>query len=285
MRLLFLLKEGIAGFKRARLAATISIATITLSLSLIGMFALLVHHLSAQFQQTYGRIQLEVFIDPAIDSAQRQALEGRMQQLAAVEAVQYVSPEMALQRFQQDFGDDLLTVLEGENPFPPSLQVILKKEYAELEKVEAAVEAIRALPQVDEVIFQEKFIRLINRYFFIGLIVATTIGATIFFISTMLIFNTIRLTIHSRKTVIEIMRLVGATHFFIKAPFVIEGLLQGLIGSLLASGALWLMSDLLRAFFLPGLTIPWMYFLFLCGTGILLGLLGSYFSIGKYLKF
>lgn len=285
MKLLFLLKEGIAGFKRARLAATISIATITLSLALIGMFALLVHHLSAQFQQTYGRVQLEVFIDPVIDSAQRQLLESRIQELAAVEAVQYVSPEAALQRFQQDFGDDLLTVLEGENPFPPSLRVILKKEYAELEQVEAAVAAIRALPRVDEVIFQEKFIRLVNQYFFIGLIVATAIGATIFFIATMLIFNTIRLTIHSRKTVIEIMRLVGATNFFIKAPFVIEGLLQGLIGSLLAGGALWLLADLLRAFFLPGLAIPWMYYLFLCGTGILLGLLGSYFSIGKYLKF
>lgn len=285
MKLLFLLKEGIAGFKRARLAATITIATITLSLALIGMFTLLVHHLSAQFQQTYGRVQLEVFIDPVIDSAQRQLLESRIQELAAVEAVQYVSPEAALQRFQQDFGDDLLTVLEGENPFPPSLRVILKKEYAELEQVEAAVAAIRALPRVDEVIFQEKFIRLVNQYFFIGLIVATAIGATIFFIATMLIFNTIRLTIHSRKTVIEIMRLVGATNFFIKAPFVIEGLLQGLIGSLLAGGALWLLADLLRAFFLPGLAIPWMYYLFLCGTGILLGLLGSYFSIGKYLKF
>lgn len=285
MKLLFLLKEGIAGFKRARLAATISIATIALSLALIGMFALLVHHLSTRFQQTYGRIQLEVFIDPLIDNMQRQSLENRIQELAAVEVVQYVSPEAALQRFQQDFGDDLLTVLEGDNPFPPSLRVILKKEHAELEKVEAAVKAIRDLPQVDEVIFQEKFIRLVNRYFFIGLIVATAIGATIFFISTMLIFNTIRLTIHSRKTVIEIMRLVGATNFFIKAPFVIEGLLQGLIGSLLASGALWLLTDLLRALFLPDLAIPWMYYLFLCGTGILLGLLGSYFSIGKYLRF
>lgn len=285
MKLLFLLKEGIAGFKRARLAATISIATITLSLALIGIFALLVHHLSAQFQQTYGRIQLEVFIDPVIDDAQRRSLENRIQGMAAVEAVQYISPEAALQRFQQDFGDELLTVLEGENPFPPSLRVILKKEYAELEQVEAAVTAIRALPRVDEVIFQEKFIRLVNQYFFIGLIAATAIGATIFFISTMLIFNTIRLTIHSRKTLIEIMRLVGATNAFIKAPFVFEGVLQGLIGSLLASGALWLLADLLRALFLPELAIPWMYYLFLIGSGILLGLLGSYFSIGKYLKF
>jgi cell division transport system permease protein len=120
----------------------------------------------------------------------------------------------------------------------------------------------------------------------LGLILASVIGATIFFISTMLIFNTIRLTIHSRRDAIEIMRLVGATTRFIKAPFIIEGLLQGLIGGLLASGILWLAVDIAATLLsLPELAFSLPYFFFIIGTGMWLGLLGSYVSVGKYLQY
>lgn len=284
MKIWFLIREGLAGFRRARLAVTLAIFSITLSLCLIGIFGLLTQNVASQFKELYQKTYVEVFIDPSLSGAQLQSLRLEIGQMTGVSKVDYVSPEEAREDYARSFGDDLIAVLP-ENPLPPSFHVLLKSDYGNIEQIKELVSAIESLNAVDDVVFQENMLRLVNRYYLLGLIVASAIGATIFFISTILIYNTIRLTIHSRKTVIEIMRLVGATNAFIKAPFIIEGLLQGLIGSLLAAGLLWLAVDILRTLFFPGLLFPVSYFLFMLCSGILLGLLGSYISVGKYLRF
>ena len=284
MKIWFLLREGLAGFRRARLAVTLAIFSITLSLCLIGIFGLLAQNVAIQFQELYQKTYVEVFIDPVLSGAQLQALRLDIGQLEGVATVDYISPEKARKSYAKSFGDDLIGVLP-ENPLPPSFHVLLKSDFGNIDQIKILVESIKSLKTVDEVVFQENMLRLVNRYYLLGLIIASAIGATIFFISTILIFNTIRLTIHSRKSVIEIMRLVGATNTFIKAPFIIEGLLQGLIGSLLAAGLLWLTIDILRTLFFPGLLFPLSYFLFMLCSGVLLGLLGSYISVGKYLRF
>lgn len=284
MKFFFLIKEGFLGFRRARLATTIGIITISLSLGLMGLFGLLVHNLSGTFLRIYNQIHLEVFFDPSLDKAEIQALQNRIQNLGEVESITYISPEMALAEFQKDFGEDLVKVLES-NPLPPSFRVALKSGYARFESTEAVVGQIESFNSVDEVVFQKNIIRLLDKYFWISVIVAAALGITIFVISTLLIFNTIRLTIFSRQTVIDIMKLVGATHAFIKAPFIIEGILQGLIGSLLAVGLLWLMADVIRTLFMPGLFIPLLFLAIIVLLGMFLGLIGSYISVGKYLKF
>jgi cell division transport system permease protein len=284
MKIFFLIKEGFLGFSRARLATTIGIITISLSLGLMGIFGLLVQNLSGTFLRIYNQIHLEVFFDPSLDKAEIQALQNRIQNLGEVESITYISPEMALAEFQKDFGEDLVKVLES-NPLPPSFRVALKSGYARFEATEAVVGQIESFKSVDEVVFQKSIIRLLDKYFWISVIAAAALGITIFVISTLLIFNTIRLTIYSRQTVIDIMKLVGATHAFIKAPFIIEGILQGLIGSLLAVGLLWLMADVIKTLFMPGLFIPLLFLAIIVLIGMFLGLIGSYISVGKYLKF
>ncbi|RMF61625.1 MAG: ABC transporter permease [Calditrichaeota bacterium] len=283
MKLFFLLKEGLAGFQRARLSATITIVTVTLSLTLIGMFGLIVQNLSHSFQQLYNKIQLEVFIDPSLSSSQVDSLARYLNSLDGVGYVNYITPQHALKEFESDFGD-ILSVLDA-NPFPPSFRVVLKGGYRKMNEIESIVRKIEALEEVDEVNYQRNIIRLMNKYFLLGVIITSAVGATIFFISTMLIFNTIRLTIHSRRNLISIMRLVGATRLFIKGPFVVEGILQGLLGSLFACGLLWLGVDIIRTALFPTLHIPLYYYGFLILTGTMLGLIGSYISIGKYLKY
>lgn len=283
MKILFLLKEGFAGFRRARLAVTITLVTITLSLALLGLFGLVVQNLSDSFQRTFYQIRLEVFVDPSLGESDLQSLRGEIGRIETVQSVEYISPQAALQEFEKDFGKDLVTVLES-NPLPPSFRVILKAGHTRPEAIKAVVRRIEALKAVDEVVYPENLIRLLDKYFLLGIVIAVGLGAAIFITSTLLIFNTIRLTIHSRQRVIEIMRLVGATDAFIKAPFIVEGVLQGLIGSLLAAGLLWLAGDLVRHLFMPGLAVPWIYLAGLAGVGILLGFIGSYLSVGKHLK-
>lgn len=285
MKLLFLIKEGFLGFRRARLATLITILTISLSLTLIGLFGLVVYHLSDGFKKTFSRINLEVYVDPTATASQITDLQTQISNMDAVEGVRYISPTEALQSFKSSFGEDMVEVLDGENPLQPSFRVTLKSDYAEVEKIQQVKQKIEAISSVDEIVYQEQLVRLVNEYFFAGTVTAVAFGATIFLISAILIFNTIRLTIHSRKSVIEIMRLVGATQSFIKAPFIFEGVLQGLIGSLIACLGLWLISGLLAALFATTFAVPWFYYIFLVITGIFLGLIGSYFSVGKYLRF
>jgi cell division transport system permease protein len=99
-----------------------------------------------------------------------------------------------------------------------------------------------------------------------------------------LIFNTIRLTIHSRKTLVEIMQLVGATRRFIKAPFVIEGVLQGVFGGLIACGLLYWATQFISDLSGFAIVVPTGYFAVLIAIGAILGLIGSYISVSKYLK-
>ncbi len=280
----FLIKEGLAGFKRARLAVFITIVTITLSLGLLGMFGILVQNLADIYQRIYSKIHLDIFFDPSLNQSQISALKNEIQNIDAIQTITYVSSQDALKNFEESFGREIFTILE-DNPLPPSFKVVLKSGYTEIKTINTVVSQIESFKAIDEVVYEEKIISLVNKYFLVGVIIAASIGATIFVISTLLIFNTIRLTIHARRTVIEIMRLVGATNSFIKGPFIIEGLVQGLIGSLLAMALLWITSDILRSTYLPDLIIPLQYSALLIGCGMLLGLLGSYISVGKYLKF
>lgn len=283
MKFFFLIKEGFAGFKRARLAAAITVITIMLALALLGLFGIVVHSLAGEFDRAYNRISLDVFIDPSLSGAQIAGLKQALEAIDGVESVYYVSPDDALKSFQKDFGGDLLSVL-GKNPLPPSFRVMLSGGISPMASIEHVVQQIESLKSVDEVVFQKQIVRLLNRYFNIAIAIAVVIGGAIFFISIILVYNTIRLTIHSRKNGVEIMRLVGATDFFIKAPFVIEGILQGFLGGLLACGLLWLAGDVVKSTFYPGLSVPLIYFGLLLLTGTLLGWIGSAISVGKYLR-
>jgi len=284
MNFFYIIKEGILGFKRARLAVTISVISIALSLVLVGIFAIVAQNMAGVFQKFYRQVQLEVFIDPALAISQVQKLQQKIQKHYLVDSVIFVSPEQALSEFEKDFGADLVAVLD-ENPLPPSIRVILKSGESRITVIQDFVGEIKTFDGVDDVVFQTEIIKLINEYSLIGIIVSISIGLTIFIIATLLIFNTIRLTIYARRTLIEIMKLVGATNFFIKGPFIMEGIFQGLFGSLIAFGLLWISNYFIKGIFATILAVPYQYYVILISIGVVLGFLGSYFSVNKYLKY
>jgi cell division transport system permease protein len=284
MNIFYIIKEGILGFKRARLAVTISVISIALTLVLVGIFAIVVQNMAGMFQRFYRQVNLEVFINPSVAISQVQKLQQKIELHYLVDSVIFVTPEEALLEFERDFGADLVTVLD-ENPLPPSIRVILKSGESRINVIEDFVSELKTLDGVDDVVFQTDIIKLINEYSLIAIIVSISIGIIIFIIATLLIFNTIRLTIYARKTIIEIMKLVGATNFFIKGPFIMEGIFQGFFGSLIACGLLWISNYFIRGIFETILSIPLQYYLILVFIGVFLGFLGSYFSVNKYLKY
>jgi cell division transport system permease protein len=284
MKLIFFIKEGILGFKRARIAVTVSILTIGLSLSLIGGFGIFAQNLSDLFKQYYKKAVIEVFVNPLLKLDQIDQLTKNIRQSAAVESARYISPEEALRNFEKDFGADLVTVLD-ENPIPPSIRVTLNADASSLESTDAIVENIKKMEGIDDVVYQREILKIINEYFVIGILISVTLGLVIFVIATLLIFNSIRLTIYARRTIIEIMKLVGATNYFIKGPFMMEGILQGMIGGGFACLLMWFFGSLVKNLLEANLIIPIYFYFSLLGIGIFLGFLGSYFSVNKYLRY
>ena len=283
MRLWFIIKEGLAGFKRAPLATLITILTVALTLVLLGIFILIVTNLSHVFQRTYHQVKLEVFLSPAITTTERQQLTQEITQLPEVATVTYISPQAALKAFEATFGSDLVTVLD-ENPLPPSLEVSLKPEIKNIQVIDHLASVLGKMPGVDNVFYQREIIHFLLYYYRIGLILAAIVGVVFILITIILIFNTIRLTIHGRRHIIEIMQLVGATNFFIKGPFLVEGILQGILGSLLANGFIFSLQQLVVRISPIKFTIPPYFYGILVLSGVFLGLIGSYFSVNRYLK-
>ncbi|HQV31901.1 MAG TPA: permease-like cell division protein FtsX [Calditrichia bacterium] len=283
MQLFFLIKEGLAGFKRARLATGISVLTMSLALTLVGLFVLFILNVFQSYQSQFQSIHLRAYLSGTLSEEQQQSLQREIAALAEVQSATIITPAAAAEEFSKDFGPELLEILD-ENPLPASLDIILKEGMTDLGAINQFIDQLTAREAIDEVSFQETLVRLMNRYFFVGILIAGTVGILVFAIAAMLIYNTIRLTIHSRQTVIDIMRLVGATHRFIKAPFIIEGILQGLLGSLIALSLLWLLVRGASLLLLPVVPIPLYFMGGLVLTGIGLGLIGSYMSVGNYLR-
>jgi len=283
MRVWFIIKEGLNGFKRAPLATLITILTVALTLILLSIFILIITNLSSAFQKTYHQVQLEVFISPALSTEERQQLVQKIQQYPEVATVTYISPQTALKKFQATFGSDLIGVLD-ENPLPPSLEVTLKPDVKHLEAIDRLASVLNTLSGVDNVFYQREVIHFLLYYYRIGLLISAVIGVVFIVITIILIFNTIRLTIHGRRTIIEIMQLVGATNFFIKGPFVVEGILQGFLGSLLACGVVWGLTTIITHISPITPVFPPYFYAGIIGAGILLGFIGSYFSVNRYLK-
>ena len=200
-----------------------------------------------------------------------------------VKSLVYISKEQAAARFKSEFGQDIYEVFDY-NPLPPSFIITLKDNYRTYEKINILSHRIEKYPEVDEVIYQKLFIATIDRYINLIIIAAIIIGIIITIIAIALIYNTIRLTIFARKEIIHIMRLVGATEGFIKRPFIVEGILQGLVGSLLSSIIIFYSIRLMKMFLYPFVFSDHRLFIILILFGIFIGMLSAYLSVQKYLK-
>jgi len=283
MRLFFFLKEGVIGLKRARLSAMISIISLCLALTLIGMFVLTGLNMKDVIYRFYRQIEIEVFLEPNLSSQNRNRLKQEIQRFPQISEVNYISREDALKEFQEIFGEDLQNII-SENPLPASYRIVISADYSNPATVDQLARDIGTLEGVQEVIYQKEIIRFLHKYLRLGIAVTFIFAMILLIIITILIFNTIRLTIYARRNIIQIMKLVGATNYFVKGPFIAEGFLQGVIGGLLSSALLWGMGEIIKGAIFPQLLVtPYLYAL-IVGMGILLSLIGSQISVNKYLQ-
>ncbi len=269
--------------RRARMASVITISTVALTLFLFGSMLLMtinVHRIIETFKK---RMSIEVFIDGGLTEAQIIELGKNLLRTPGIQEAVFISKDEALEKFREEFGEDPLVLL-GENPLPPSFQITLKPQYRTPARAEEAVQGINLLDGVDEVVYHGRLFKTVDHWSRVILIVDLCLLFLVLASTLFLVANTLRLTLLVQSKNIEIMRLVGATQWFIRMPYIIQGVIEGGFGGIFAVLLLWVVLKILLLRFpvvlhgvLPVLGIP----IFL---GIFLGFFGSIIGLKRFLR-
>ncbi|MES0396490.1 MAG: permease-like cell division protein FtsX [Syntrophobacteria bacterium] len=271
----------------------VTLSTIAISMLILGLFSLIYLNVQQSLQQMGGELQITAYLQETISPEQAKVLRSKVADWPEVEKITYLSKEQALARFRSQLRE-YAGILEGlkENPLPASLELTLMPQYGRSGNIKELSTRLGRLTGVAEVQYGRKWMAKLRVFVEVMKLVGITVGGLLLIATIFVISNTIRLTFYSRREELEIMRLVGATDFFIKAPFLIEGLLHGLGGALLAAGGLsllilFLFSHLdlpLRLAVMAGSLPTGQLVAGFLGLGLLLGVLGSMVSLRRFLR-
>jgi cell division transport system permease protein len=236
----YLARESVAVFMRMKGMGVISTLIMSVALLMLALFTLFTVNLRELAQSFRSEIEIDVFVKEDVNEAQTAALRTRLEQMEGVARVQFVSKEEALAEFRRQLGpdSDLLDVLE-ENPLPASMRLTLQETHRQSDKLSMLASYIRELPEVDEVRYGDIWVSRLEQYIRVFTMIDVLVGGIVLLSALFVISNTVRLTVLARARTIEVMRLVGATNWFIRMPFVIEAAVQGAIAGGLAMLVLW----------------------------------------------
>lgn len=234
-RLWTLLGDTLGNLRRGGWAGLAAVGAITVSSLILGGLWLLTVNLQAILSDWRAQFEVVVFLRDDITSDQRELLHRRLQAETAVTAVQYSSKEEALALFKRDLhGQASLLEGLGDNPLPASFQLRIREEHQTGPGMRALVGALERLEGVEEVLYGHEWVEQIGRLVSVLQVGGWAFGIILGGGALFIVANTIRLAVYARADEIEILRLVGATRGYIRAPFILEGLFQGLLGAILA---------------------------------------------------
>jgi cell division transport system permease protein len=235
----FLLGEALRDLRRAGRVAVSAIVLITLSLAALGAFWLLSSNLAEAVVQFRERVKIVVYLKREPASAESRALVERVRALPGVAVVRYVGKAEALGTLKQLLGKDAAVADSlPQNPLPASLEITPTAEGATLEGARALVTRLGALPETDEVgggvEWMEQFAHGRRLLWLFGLGVGAVLAAA----AILTVTTATTLVLHARRDEMEIMRLVGAPEHVVRLPLLLQGMMQGLLGAMLA---IWLL--------------------------------------------
>jgi len=288
MSLGYVIREGIAGFNRARLASFTSIFSLFIAVLLLGVLARISYNGYEVAQSLKKSIDVEVFLVD-LDQRTTNELEDKLESNQMVQEVNYISKDSAATIFKEEFGSGGSSLADLQF-LPASFKLKINPD-TKVARVDSLVRKIKTYRGVDEVRFNQKLLQMLESRFRTVASVGGGLGLLILLAALILVFNTIRLTIYAKKGLIKAMKLVGATNSFIRRPFVIEGLIQGLIAGLLSVGVMYLSFQFLLPRYVPQFGVlewPFGRWYYLCGGMVLLamfmGFWGSQWAARKFIK-
>ena len=278
-------REAIAAFRRAPILVSISIISVSLSLFVIGLFALTAYNVRAALNEIEERVEVVAYLNDGASPAQIAAAEAEIAAMPEVLDVRHVSKTEALATAQRELPEfqELYGGLDV-NPLPASLEMRLQPGSRTPAGAEILTQRILAFPFVEEVEYGRDWVAKIVSLQRLAGGATLMIGGAFGAVAGIIIATAVRIAVFARREEIEIMRLVGATNGFIRRPFLIEGLLAGLIGGLLAvlltyAAHRFVSSTLMEIQWVPA---EWIALTVLAGA--VYGLLASAVAVRRHLR-
>lgn len=281
----YALRDTIAAFRRAPLLVGLSATLIGLSLFLIGLFGIAAHNIRSVLDRVESRVEVVAYLR---DDAQPAAVEAAMAEFRgdpSIRDVRYVSREEALRRAQEEL-PEFQGVFAGieDNPLPASIEIALHPNRQDAAEVRSIAERTRALPFVEDVDFGDDWLDKVYLLRRVAAASTLVLGAAFAAVAAVIIGAAIRLAIFARRDEISIMQLVGATDWYIRRPFLVEGLITGFLGGLLALLATWLVYALLSGSVFQLEWLPDMWIVAGLILGALLGVVASALAVRRYVR-
>jgi cell division transport system permease protein len=301
MRIQYVLQEIGHGLRRNLTMVFAVIVSTAVALTMLGAGLLMWQQTKAMEGYWYGKVQVAVYMcnqndvgnapncTSAVTQAESDAIKAKLSATPFVQQVIFESQQDAYQHYEQEYGKTAL----GENATPSFLESDYRVKLTDPSKYQIVEGAVGGMPGVSSVVDEQQLLSPLFTFIHIAEYTAVGVASVMLVLAFLLIFNTVRLSAFSRRRETGIMRLVGASNFYIQMPFLLEGAVAGLFGGVLASGVL----IGIKAFFIDSIVAPhltsiqfigWGPFVFiipvLLAAGVLMALIASAFTLRKYLR-
>ena len=287
----YFVKQAMRGILSNRGVHAIGVGTMVVSLLIFSTFLLLFGNLNNWIEGWGHAISMSVYLQDEVDETGRDEIAAVIQDLPAAEIERFVSKRQALLDLKRALGSQA-GVLDGlsHNPLPASFEVVFSHTEAQQVDLHTIKQTLEKMDGISEVQFSDEWLHrfkgLMDIIKLIGIVVGGLLCLGIVFIVT----NTIKLTIYSRREEIEILKMVGATDWFVKIPFLLEGAIQGILSGIFAIGLLYLGYFLLatKKMHLLGFAgldftfLSYAYSLSIVLVSLALGLLGCFIAVGRF---
>ena len=270
------------------ISTVVSISLVLFMLGLVGLVVLTSEKLSVMVKENIG---FSVYLKDKTKEVDIIQIQKTLDAAIYTKSTNYVSKEEAIKILQEDLDpeEDFISFLDGHNPLPASIDVVLNSNYAHRDSISNIEVALLKSEFIREVVYSKTLVDLVNEnikqisFFILGF------STLLFLIAIALINNTIRLTLYSKRFLIKTMQLVGATKRFIRKPFIVTGILHGVFAAIIAiallNGLLYLaqreMNELIE---LQDVTMIAYLFGGILVTGVLLSWISTYLALRKYLR-
>lgn len=274
---------------RTRTSSVSTVIGITLVLVMLGVQGFILFNAKALERKFKEDLLVQIFLKRQLKDGDIQRYLKDLRIEAFARETEYVSPEAAADSLKEDLGPEFLDAIGGVSPIDPNVQLKVTLPYAHPDSLRWIAEHLRKDERVSEVVYNVEAVENLDAKF-----ITLNIGGTIFlglllFVAVALINNTIRLAIYSKRFLIRTMHLVGATRWFIKKPFLVSGMWQGLVAAVLSVGVLTGLAVLIRRYvpdllaFTDAASLAVLFGIVLI-TGLLIALISTWFAVGRYIR-
>lgn len=281
-------KEFVRYLKTAKSAVISSTIVVALAVLLLGVYLTISINSVKLIKMIRDKVEIDAYLNDGVNDSAIREIENKIKTIGGIKSVKFISKEDAAKIFAEDFGEDVLEVFDY-NPLPASLKISLFDEYKTVERIEKIKSELQKFPEINDIDYAKKNLEILERNSQSLVFLNFSLLIIITFSSIFLVGNTIKLMIEAKKDNIETMKLIGAAKETIRTPFIMEGFVQGLTGSVIAVIVLQFFLSYFYSTYASNdfsfTVIDFKFLILLVIFGTVLGTFGSAISIRRYLKF